>query len=77
VIEGRGLALREGEWKFLQHPNPAPVQSLTYEKAPGQFELFNLADDPGETVNRIDEEPQRAEQMKARLEAIRQAGRSR
>jgi len=77
VVEGRGLALRVGDWKFLQHPNAAPVQSLTFEKGPGQFELFNLAEDPGETDNRIDDEPQRAEQMKARLEAIRQAGHSR
>ncbi|NLS98238.1 MAG: arylsulfatase [Planctomycetaceae bacterium] len=77
VQEGRGLALRVGDWKYLEHPTAKPVQSLTYEKGPGKFELFNLADDPGETTNLIEKQPERAEQMKGRLAAIREAGRSR
>lgn len=77
VQEGRGLALRVGDWKYLEHPTAKPVQSLTYEKGPGKFELFNLAEDPGETTNLIDKHPERAEQMKAQLAAIREAGRSR
>ena len=77
VQQGRGLALRVGGWKFLRHPGAQPVKALTFEKGPGQFELFNLTEDPGERKNLIDEYPQRAEQMKARLEAIRKAGRSR
>ncbi len=77
VEQGRGLALRMGDWKFLQHPNDKPVKSLTYEKGPGQFELFNLAQDPAETINLIDQFPDRAEQMKKRLEEIRQSTRTR
>lgn len=77
VEQGRGLALRVGDWKYLEHPSAKPVKSLTYEKGPGQFELFNLADDPGETTNLIKEHPDRAEKMKAQLDAIREAGRSR
>ena len=77
VEQGRGLALREGDWKFLWHPNADAVKSLTYEKGPGQYELFDLANDPAETTNVIDEHPDRAERMKARLQAIRETGQSR
>jgi arylsulfatase A len=77
VEQGRGLALRMGDWKLLSHPSDKPVKALTFEKGPGQFELFNLAEDPGETNNLIDQHPDRARKMKARLEAIRSAGRSR
>ena len=77
VEQGRGLALRVGDWKFLQHPNDKPVQSLTYEKGPGQFELYNLAEDPAETTNLIDQYPDRAGQMKKRLEEIQTSGRTR
>jgi arylsulfatase A len=72
VEQGRGLALRCGDWKLLEHPNAKPVKSLTYEKGPVQFELFNLAEDPAETNNLIDRYPERAEQMKAQLRAIQE-----
>jgi arylsulfatase A len=75
VQQGAGLALREGEWKLVKHPNAKAVKSLTFEKGPVEFELFNLAQDPGETQNVIEDQPQRAEELKTRLEAIRQAGR--
>ncbi|MGI6415488.1 MAG: hypothetical protein ACOX1P_07455 [Thermoguttaceae bacterium] len=39
--------------------------------------VLALADDPGETKNLIDAHPDRAEQMKARLAAIRNSDRSR
>jgi arylsulfatase A-like enzyme len=77
VEQGRGLALRCGDWKFLRHPNAKPIKSLTYEKGAVQFELFNLAQDPAETTNLIDQHPERAERMKAQLQAIEEAGRSR
>jgi len=76
VQQGRGLALREGAWKLLRHPNAKPVKSLTYEKGPGKFELFNLVDDPGETTNLLNRFPERGEEMKARLKALEDAGRS-
>jgi len=77
VEQGRGLALREGNWKLLAHPDGKPVKSLTYSKGPGQFELFNLADDPGETKNLVKEYPERVAAMRAKLDAIKEAGRSR
>jgi arylsulfatase A-like enzyme len=73
VEQGRGLALREGDWKFLWHPNADAVKSLTYEKGPGQFELYNLKDDPAETTNLIDEFPDVAARLKARLELLKRA----
>jgi len=39
--------------------------------------LYNLADDPAETSNLIARYPDRAAQMKTRLQAIQEAGRSR
>jgi arylsulfatase A-like enzyme len=77
VEQGRGLALRVGDWKLLKHSTAKAVKSLTYEKGPGQFELYNLADDPAETSNLIARYPDRAAQMKTRLQAIQEAGRSR
>ena len=77
VEQGRGLALREGSWKYIEHPNDKPVKSLTFEKGPGQYELFDLAADPAETTNLIEEHPARAERMKGRLQELRDAGHSR
>ena len=72
VVQGRGLAIRQGDWKFLWHPNADPVKALTYEKGPGQFELYNLRVDPGETMNLIDEFPDQADSMKNLLNTLRQ-----
>ena len=48
-------ATREGDWKLIEY----------FEN--GEIELFNLADDPGETSNRAMEEPLRTESMRSRL----------
>ena len=45
-------AVRCGEWKLIEH----------YED--GKLELFNLADDPGETNNLATANPERAEQLR-------------
>jgi arylsulfatase A len=79
------LSIRRGEWKYLDHrgsggnrydrgelkqyalPDTAP-------RAPGQ--LYNLADDPGETKNLYFEHPEIVKQLKSRLEQFKQSGRS-
>ncbi|MEQ8789212.1 MAG: arylsulfatase [Pirellulaceae bacterium] len=79
------LSIRRGPWKYLDHqgsggnrydrgelkqyalPDAAP-------DAPGQ--LYNLADDPGETQNRYFERPEIVKELKAKLEAFKQSGRS-
>lgn len=75
--KGPTLALRIGDWKVLSYANAKPIKSLTYEKKEGKYELYNLADDPGERKNLVTQEPERLKEMLARLEAIKQAGRSR
>ena len=71
------LALRIGDWKVLSYASAKPVKSLTYQKAAGKYELYNLANDPGEKKNLAKQQPERLEKMLAKLEAIKKAGRSR
>jgi arylsulfatase A len=74
---GPTLALRIGDWKVLSYASAKPIKSLTYEKGEGRYELYNLADDPGETNNLARQQPERLKEMLAKLEAIKTAGRSR
>ena len=74
---GPTLALRIGDWKVLSYASAKPIKSLTYEKGKGRYELYNLADDPGERNNFAKQQPERLKQMLAELEAIKTAGRSR
>ncbi len=74
---GNTMALRIGDWKVLSYANAKPIKSLTYEKKRGRYELYNLAEDPGETKNLASDESERLKKMLARLEAIKTAGRSR
>jgi arylsulfatase A-like enzyme len=79
------LAIRRGPWKFLDHrgsggnnydnaelkrfamPDEAP-------DAPGQ--LYNLANDPGETTNLNFKHPEIVQELKALLDASKAAGRT-
>ena len=54
-------AVREGDWKLIEH----------YED--GRVELFNLAQDLGETHNLAAREPARVNELRARLAAWRDA----
>lgn len=56
-----GGAVREGDWKLIEH----------YED--GRVELFNLAQDLGETNNLAAREPARVHELRARLAAWRDA----
>ena len=53
-------AVREGDWKLIE----------VYED--GHLELYNLADDPGETNNLTEKKPELASKMHAQLKAWRQ-----
>ncbi len=74
---GPTLALRVGDWKVLSYAHARPIKSLTYQKGPGRYELYNLVDDPGEKHNLAAERPEKLEEMLAKLESIKAAGRSR
>jgi len=54
---GKKCAIRIGDWKLMR-------------MASGKLELYNLANDLGETRNLVASEPERAERMLARLEAM-------
>ncbi|MDF7799306.1 hypothetical protein P4C99_07505 [Pontiellaceae bacterium B1224] len=41
------------------------------------YELFNLAEDPGQTVNLYSKYPEKANEMQALLEELKESGRTR
>jgi len=80
------LGIRKGPWKYLDHPfsggndydrEPLKQYALpnTAPDAPGQ--LFNLDEDPGETTNLHFEHPEIVEELRTKLHACRDGGRSR
>jgi len=80
------LAIRRGPWKLLDHkgsggnryagnPKLEPwIIEDTAPDAPGQ--LYNLDDDPGETVNLYLKHPEIAAELKRQLEKYKESGRS-
>ncbi len=80
------LAIRQGDWKYLDHKGSGGNR---YEKnsglkpfiipdtapdTPGQ--LYNLKDDPGETLNLVAKHPEIAARLKAKLDEMVESGRS-
>ena len=79
------LAIRRGHWKYLDHAGsggndysrPQLAGFAIDDGAPdAPAQLFNLADDPGETKNLYFEEPETAAALKAQLDSLAAAGRS-
>ncbi|MFZ9090993.1 MAG: sulfatase-like hydrolase/transferase, partial [Planctomycetaceae bacterium] len=73
--------LRVGEWKLQRHDrrssrNQVVEKQLENTKVP-KFQLFNLADDPAEKKNVIDQHPEVAEKLQQQLQKIIADGRSR
>ena len=79
------LAIRRGDWKYLDHKGSGGnrydrdrlkpfVLPENAPEAPGQ--LYNLADDPGETRNLYLENPEMVKELKALLEQSIAEGRS-
>ena len=82
------LSIRRGDWKYLDHQGsggnnydkPSPWGMSDYKlpeldpSAPGQ--LYNLADDPGETANLYSKHPNLVAKLKALLKQTMQTGRS-
>jgi arylsulfatase A len=56
-----GGAVRDGDWKLIEQ----------YEN--GSLELFNLAEDPGETTNLAESQPQRAAALRDKLRSWRES----
>lgn len=76
VEQAGALSLRDGSWKYIEPGRGArlsvPTNTETGQDPDGQ--LFDLAIDPGERTNRIRLDPEKAQAMRATLEAIRRAG---
>lgn len=73
--------LRVGDWKLQRHDrksarNVKVEQKLANSKVP-QYQLFNLKSDPEEKKNMMDQHPDVAERMVARLTKIIEDGRTR
>ncbi len=79
------LSIRRGAWKYLDHAGSGGndytrselVGYALDDGAPGApAQLYNLADDPGETKNLYFDEPGLAADLKTRLDELVRAGRS-
>lgn len=73
--------LRVGDWKLQRHDrsssrNQVVEKQLENTRVP-KFQLFNLADDPAEKKNVIDQHPEVAEKLQQQLQKIIADGRSR
>ncbi len=81
------MAIRQGDWKLLDHTgsggnnyerNPDLRQYILPNTAPeAEGQLYNLAEDPGETANLWRKHPSRVEKLKSLLDATKERGQSR
>ena len=75
------FGFRKGNWKLQRHDkgksrNLNVDHKLAHTKVP-KFQLFNLADDPSESINVIEKHPKIAAKLKALLTQQIEAGRTR
>ena len=73
------FAIRIGDWKLIEGLGSggftAPKRIKPRKDLPS-FQLYNLAEDPTESKNIASERPEKLEELRAVLEAIRSSGRS-
>lgn len=83
---GQTLSIRQGSWKYLNHQGsggnnyenpPLKVFALPDTEPDAKEQLYDLANDPGERVNLIRRQPEKAAELKRLLEATKASGRSR
>ncbi len=77
VEQAGGLALRVGQWKYIEPSNRPRMNTNTNTELGNDTvpQLYDLAQDPGETRNLAPSEPARVQAMVERLAAIRRGGR--
>ena len=80
LVEHAGvLSLRQGRWKLIQ-PGKGPKINRSTNTELGNApkpQLYDVQEDPAETRDLVSEHPQKAKELAAKLEAIREQGRSR
>jgi len=66
------MAVRMGDWKLLLNASEQVAEEApaSGDKATGKVELYNLAEDISESRNLAAAQPQRVEEMRARLGAL-------
>ncbi len=76
-IEGR-FAIRKGPWKLILWPGSGGWSAPRSNEIEGlpEMQLYRLDQDPGEQVNLIAQEPQRAIQLREELTGLIRKGRS-
>ncbi len=79
VEHARGLALRQGSWKYITANKGTKINKNTDTELGNDPKglLYDLEEDPGEKKNLTGEHPDRAKAMAAFLQKIQQQGRSR
>lgn len=73
------FAIREGKWKLnMLRGSGGSLKPVIFQPKSGEalYELYNLEDDPGETLNLYFEYPEIVETLKAKISAIIKNGRS-
>ena len=74
------FAIRRGDWKLILCPGSGgwsqPIPGSPDEANLPPYQLYNLADDPGETNNLCPDEPEIAEELEQLLEEYKTGGRS-
>jgi arylsulfatase A-like enzyme len=78
IEHGSALAIRKGAWKLIPAGAAGAGKGKKGKaKGPTRAELYNLADDLGETKNLAAEHPDLVKEMTALLQQAREKGRSR
>ena len=60
----QGNAIREGDWKLI---SPLKVGMFLEDAGSGEWELYNLKEDIGETTNLAAQYPKKVKRLKALL----------
>ncbi len=79
VGHGASFMIERGDWKYILPSKTAAVQTTTNTETGGDPapQIYNLRDDPGERRNLAEEHPERVQELRALLERIRGAARTR
>ena len=79
VQHAGALSLRQGQWKYIEPAEGQKVNRNTNTELGNDptGQLYDLADDLGETKNLASEHPDRVKEMSALLQKLREQGRSR